>query len=122
MKKNKQCSTCGAIKSIKEFNKVAKNKDGKDYSCQPCARLRVRKWRKTHKKSAKLSAKRAYKKYKKSGLLKINRTKWKKRNLTWYKNYWLQKRYGISLEQYHQMLEAQNNTCAICEKHVNDVS
>lgn len=34
------------------------------------------------------------------------------------RNYLLKHRYGISQEIYNQMLETQNNCCAICEKKV----
>lgn len=36
------------------------------------------------------------------------------------KNYRLQYRHGITLEQYHQMLEDQDHKCAICQRYPED--
>jgi hypothetical protein len=46
---------------------------------------------------------------------KTRATKWYKNNLNRNKNTRLNKSYGISLEQYLQMLEKQENKCAICD-------
>ena len=39
-----------------------------------------------------------------------------KENPDKYKEYLLERNFGISLEEYKAMLEAQNNACAICHK------
>lgn len=36
-----------------------------------------------------------------------------------YKNQWLQKVYGITIEDFEAMLENQNYCCAICDKEIN---
>lgn len=35
---------------------------------------------------------------------------------------YLQKKYGISLKQYNEMLKSQNNACAICKRHKSHFS
>jgi hypothetical protein len=35
---------------------------------------------------------------------------------------YLRKKYGVTLEQYNQMLEEQNHCCAICGKHKSQFS
>lgn len=39
-----------------------------------------------------------------------------RRDPSYHQNYLLQKTYGISLEEYDRLLEAQDNGCAICGK------
>lgn len=47
---------------------------------------------------------------------------WRKANPDKAKNSDLKARFGISLEEYKTMKESQNNSCAICDKHEDDMS
>jgi len=47
---------------------------------------------------------------------------WRKANPNKVKNSDLKKMFGITLDDYNQMLKSQNNSCAICGKHEDDES
>lgn len=53
---SKICSQCGEIKSIEEFYKHIKSKDGHDYICKKCSGIRGKEW---YKKNSELTKKRA---------------------------------------------------------------
>lgn len=43
----------------------------------------------------------------------------KNNNMTKGREKQLRRRYGINIDQYNQILEKQNHSCAICKKHAN---
>lgn len=85
--------------STLEFKLSPCSKDGFRYQCNACACLQNKLWRKNNKE-----------KDKKSKAVYRNNNKDKKRNWEF------KKRYGITLEDYNQMLDTQNGVCAICGK------
>lgn len=116
----KTCTKCGIEKDESEFGKSGKNKDGsikfradcKECQCKyvtdrrllPEIQKRDNEYRVQHKKEMA-----AY--YQNS---KEERRKYYKDNIKQQKNSQLLRHYGITLEQYNQMFEAQNGVCAIC--------
>jgi hypothetical protein len=99
--KSKKCSKCGEIKDKSEFYKKKTNTDGFDSWCKAC----------------KLKDNKAYcernrpikKKYRKSYHIK-NREK----HLIQSKANNIRIKYGITLEEYNNLLLSQNSCCAIC--------
>jgi hypothetical protein len=91
---NENCSQ----QNPQPYSEFYKNKDGFKARCKSCLKVY----------DAKL--------YKKNPeLLKARAQRYRKKNSAKVKNLALQWRYGISLDQYHEMLKAQNNCCAVCQ-------
>lgn len=92
--KKKVCSTCLAEKSASEFSKLTRAADGLQYNCKVCNK----KYRDDHIEEA-----RAY-------------------DRAWYKKHperaYAQKlkRYGLTLEQYWEMVRLRDGKCDICKK------
>lgn len=83
----KTCTTCKEIKPLEEFFNSKTYKDGKGYRCKSCDTLARNKYRAKNLPSERLSKKRAQLKFK----------------------------YNLSYDDYQQMIENQNNLCAICK-------
>jgi len=88
----KQCRSCGVEKPLSEFNKDKNRKDGHYPYCKACTAIRrskkryYKKWRETNPEKVK--------EYRRTGLLR---------------------RYGLTEEDYNELLEQQNYACAICK-------
>ena len=91
--KTKTCTKCGVEKEITEFHKHSHAKSGLQPRCKECVKL--------YMQNNPHIGKRAVDKYHASHKKEI-------------RSYQLKTRFGITLEQYNQMLEAQNGVCAIC--------
>lgn len=88
--KTKICTKCKKRKSLFEFHKCAKAKDGYNWECKICKaeRMKIR------------TAKPGMKKYR--------------------VELYLSKRYGITLDDYNKMFSEQNGCCAMCGKHQSE--
>ena len=82
----KPCPDCGEVKPLDEFYNNKSRTDGKEPYCKPCKDARSIAWRKANPER----------------LAAQNRRKS------------LKKKYGITVEQYDEMLEAQGGRCACC--------
>lgn len=106
----KQCSKCLESKLLTEFNKRTISKDGLNPICRPCISIlqstphikNLRKeWAKVNRDKL-LVQKRASRKKPHRVLVETD--------------YRLRVKYGISLNDYDNMLKHQDNKCAICEQ------
>lgn len=90
--KNLTCSCCKSVKSITEFNKNKANRSGFQNQCKACKRI--------------------------TGLSHRSKpeTRIKKRST------WLEYKYGITLEVWQELFNAQNGRCAICLRHQSEVT
>jgi Recombination endonuclease VII len=84
----KQCAHCGKTKPVSEFNINRKHKDGLAAWCKPCNAKNLKRWAEENKEH--------------------------KRRLTFASH--LRKTYGIDIDEYERMLEAQGGVCAICKE------
>ena len=96
---HKQCVRCNLIKEKREFFKSADAKDGCAGICKACKHIKTKAWREKNKDK--------YNSY----MRKRNKNRYPVQRL---------KRYNITLEQYHNMLLAQDNRCAICKGPPSD--
>ncbi len=87
---HKKCPICGELKERSEYWKWKSRQDGLAAYCIPCFKDRNAKWDKENPEKS-LDVRRAVSR-------KIN--------------------FGISKEDYAQMLVDQNNSCAICKKEI----
>jgi hypothetical protein len=97
----KKCNICQEDKEavIANFYPNPSNlTDGFNAACKPCYKVRSQKYRKEHYKERS----------------EYNR-KWVKANPDKNKSHKLKNRYGISLQDYNEMLLDQNNSCKICK-------
>ena len=102
----KECYQCHKVKILSDFYKTSESKDGLDYNCKSCQRKnsknsRYKKYRVEYRKNHKEEEKKRYIK---------NR---RKRKL-YQRELQLKCSYGITLEQYNQLILHQNGKCAIC--------
>lgn len=89
---HKSCPICGELKERSEFYKWKSRQDGLTAYCKKCTSKKSKGWREQNPdKLPTLEEKRIYSR-------KIN--------------------FGISREDYKQMLVDQNNSCAICKKEI----
>jgi hypothetical protein len=98
----KQCSSCLTTKELKYFASDDRKKDRLQSHCRECQNtarkvkyMNDSEWRETVIEKAK---------------------KWYKANPETVKNGDLKREYGITLEQYNQLIKQQNGVCAICGK------
>jgi len=87
----KTCTVCEEAKPYSEYYNYKASKDGKMYRCKFCDSLARKKYAENNKESAQRSQ--------------------RGRNL--------KHKYGISLEDYETLFEAQGRCCAICETKEN---
>ena len=122
VQKMKICSKCKVEKSKDEFYKDARKKDGARSQCKPCVNANSEKYRATP--IGKISMKKWKKKYEATpkGKLVTQKSKKKyqtspngKKSMAKSGKRWRLKRvYGITIEQYDNMLKDQEYVCAIC--------
>lgn len=85
----KKCSVCKELKSLEEFGNYTASKDGKHYRCKPCDKKAVSGYRRGPRKLE----------YREK--IRHNQRKYK---------------YGIEPEEYENMLQKQEKSCAICKE------
>lgn len=98
---SKTCSRCEGIKSTKDFGKDASKPDRLSIYCYTCVRT-INK------------AKRSQESY--NPKRRANAHKYAKQNREWR----LKTKYGITIQQYEEMFDAQDRKCGICETNKSD--
>jgi hypothetical protein len=105
----KICTKCGNKKSIIEFPKMKHGKYGVSAECKDCRKIYHQKRYKKYAYKYKTD-----KNFHKKALQASKKYREKNSNIIKAKNARLKKNFGITLEQYNQMLKEQNGVCAIC--------
>lgn len=89
----KTCTSCNEEKPLEDFfNRNLKTKDGKNSHCKACEYEQIQNWRKNNVGSLRQIERRAH----------------------------LKRQFGITVEQYEELLASQNECCAICERHSSE--
>ena len=107
---NKICSKCKIEKSVTEFYKLYCAKDSLCYSCKKCCNDYKIKNRQRIRKQSNVY----YYKNKEKEILR-SRKNYKKNIKKFYARH-LKIQYGITPEQYNELILKQNNLCAICNE------
>jgi hypothetical protein len=115
------CTVCGEVKPLEQFSKHPKGMAGYLGWCKECgnakARERYNKDRDRHC-SQRRESKREYDQRRYAEILA--RGEKPKRNPITAKNSYLLRNYGITYEDYLQLLESQDHKCAICGTEESD--
>lgn len=90
----KRCSKCKLPKPIGDFCKDKSRKDGLNHRCNSCNTLHVQEIAERQKKQ-------------------FGKIEYRRRR----RKYELPHYYGITSEEYHKLVEQQNNKCAICGRN-----
>lgn len=117
----KVCTKCGIYKSLDEYYRQAHGPFGRKSKCKSCiaaydaTRAALKEERAKKRRETDPDAMERYKaSYKRKNARKgkrVNSVEINRRNNL--------RRYGITLEEFNEMLEAQNNKCAICQVEFN---
>lgn len=123
---SKECTNCKQIKIFSEFHKYSKSKDGYKHFCKACVREYdqieddpKRKFPRKYNEEGKVHCRHC------GGYFDESQMKQSKQGMYKGLSYCVDcapllshirnvRKYGITLEQYHQMLEDQNYSCKIC--------
>jgi len=108
----KFCSICKLEKSLLDFYFLNKSKNIREACCKTCREKYRKIYVQKNKKSIKKKHRIIYLKNRKQ-ILKEQKL-FRKAHPTYQLNIHLKHKFGITLEQYNKMIEAQNGVCAIC--------
>ena len=113
----KKCTDCNEILSLNNFSKNLSNRDGIYGQCKSCRRIKRKRREKNHIVCVSSKTCKRCNSHKHSSEFVPNKSN--KDGLNGWckvcaKDDGLNKKYGISYNQYIQILKTQNNKCAIC--------
>lgn len=99
----KVCTRCSVAKSLDEYHRDKSVKIGRKSYCKECAKIYLKAWRDVNKEKVN----------------KINKN-WREKSNYNQGDYSRKRLYGITPEQYNEMLESQNGSCAVCHRPSSD--
>lgn len=110
----KKCNGCGQEKQRSDFNKDKQKKDGISNFCKRCRSEQNKEYVKNNKEKVLASRDR----YRRANMEKYRQysNKYSASNREKRKGYRLFYKYGISQEQYDEMLDRQKGVCKVCGK------
>ena len=98
----KECRLCLVKKPLDDFHKASNSLDGKESRCKKCIlQMKSKNYYKNHETNREKS--------------RIKSLEFRKNNKGYQRKYDLKRTYGITLEEYNDMLKSQNNSCKICK-------
>lgn len=112
----KRCLDCRVYKPLDDFNKRSQNKDGREGRCRDCSKKNRKKWIEANwdKVTAQHHQWYVKNKDKQSDRAKVLYQEQKEERNKQTRTYRLQYDYGITEEDYKELLRKQEGKCAIC--------
>lgn len=107
----KICSKCKTFKSYNRYNKDCTKPDGYKPSCKSCRKIETQNYIKNNKDKIK-----EYYNKNNTEEFRINKRKYDSKRKMQCKNNYLKRTYGINLTEYNNILNKQNNKCALCNR------
>ncbi len=118
-----KCSTCNKVLPFEKFHKKSQNKNGYSHICRRCTSDKWKEYRKQDPNFAEKHKLRGSRWYSENREDKLKKNKeWRESHKSEYREINLKSRFGINNLQYDNILESQNNSCAICKKHKDEFS
>lgn len=115
----KRCAKCGESKPIDDFYRAAGTRDGHRGECKACNSAAKKAWYRANTDRVKANVKRWQKEdaehHNAQQRVRRQDPERKRKERAGH----LRRKYGITLEQYEEMLEAQGGVCGICEREPN---
>lgn len=108
MSETKICCKCKHNKPLEDFARDKNNRDGRTYDCKKCRSIIYKKWMLDNPKKHKETQDR-YAPYRKEYYQQPEqKLKYRKR--------FIERKYGISYEEYEKMVDLQRNVCYVCNR------
>jgi hypothetical protein len=105
---NKICYKCNTEQPLNQFTKDKYSKDNHSGLCKACTAIKRKAWN-TQNPGVTVAASKRWTEENPEKAKRIRR------------NSWLKHSYGITQDQYDEMLRLQNNQCAICQRPQSDM-
>lgn len=93
----KKCNRCGVAKSLDDFHKNKSSKDGHGTRCKPCSAAYNKEWQARNPEKARESWKKSFAKTYDPVRNKV-------------------RKYGLTVEEFNDMVLGQESRCAICNE------
>jgi hypothetical protein len=106
----KRCKQCGELKPASEFCREPNGKDGLKGSCKACCKVARRAWYVRNRPAVMAKVQR----WNRANLERVSALRRHRGRYPLQLRLHLQRKYGMTLEDYDNMLAAQHGGCAIC--------
>jgi hypothetical protein len=115
-----RCLTCGLSQPKVGFHRDASRKNGLSTYCKTCQVEKNRKYRHRNKEKFRVHSKWLYENHRNDYIDAAKRNY--QNNKERHRRNKLKRTYGITIEQYDEILKAQNGVCAVCRKSASRVT